>query len=420
MHKLREIDMAKKPNMHFTFIYHVAVCLAGFLALMNRNKTHKDPALKGLKGPFIILSNHCSFLDFAAQMHAFPLKRINWVTSIDEMVTTPEPVMRGLGTYPKRKFVPDVLNVKQMLYIIKKGGILSIFPEVRFSLAGINERADKALGKLIKKCNVPVVLEINHGHWLQSPQFAKHPYRFPKTEVDVKLLVSKEELETLTAEEIQQRLEDNFHYNDYEYQQEKKVKVTSRNRMKNIHKVLYKCPNCGTEYEMVGKGTHIECKHCGAHYEQDVYGTLKCTNGETKFTNVPDWYKWEREEVTKEVRSGNYHFEDDVNMKKIYRGGYHMLGKMRFVHDYEGMHVKGTTLDGEPFEFNRPIDQSPSVHIEYFLKDKWNKEKGSAVDFANTKVSYFGWLQTQKEALTKIHFATEALYDIYLESLNKN
>lgn len=420
MGKLKEMDLARKPNMHYTFIYHVAVLLSEILCIANKHKTYKDPALKGLKPPFIILSNHCSFLDFAVQMKGFPLKRINWVTAVDEMVTTPEPVMRGLGAYPKRKFVADVMNVKHMMYILKKGGILAIFPEARFSFAGINEHCDKALGKLIKKCNVPVVLEINNGNWLQSPQFAKHPYRHPKTESHFSLLVSKEEIETISADEIQQRLEDNFVYDDYKYQQEKHIKVASKHRMKNMHTVLYRCPNCGTEYETFAKGTTIKCNHCGATYEQDVYGTLKCINGETKFQCVQDWYRWEREEVNKEVRSGNYHFEDEVNMKKLYSGGYDMLGKMKFVHDYNGMHVTGTTKDGEPFEFHRSVDQSASCHVEFFLNDKRGKEKGPAVDFANTKVSYFGWLQNKKAAATKIHLATEALYDIYLESLNKN
>ena len=47
-----------------------------------------------------------------------------------------------------------------------------------------------------------------------------------------------------------------------------------------------------------------------------------------------------------------------------------------------------------------------SVHVEYdFLG------RGDAVDRATDETTYFTFLKTAKNVLTKLHFATEELYD---------
>lgn len=419
----QEMDMRKKPQTHVTPLYCVAEGLSFVLAAFYNHKLFKSDEVKKLKGPYIVLANHASFTDFVDQFKSFHNRKMCWVVSIEEFYNNGEWVMRTLGCYPKRKFVPDVINVMHMMNILKKGKVLCIYPEVRFSFAGINERLDKALGKFIKKANVPVVLQMNYGNWIQSPQYNKHPLTHPKLKTEVKLLISKEDLEKLSAEEIQQKIEDNFKYNEYEYQQLEGFKIKSKTRLNNVHKILYKCPHCGAEFEMEGKGIELICHHCNNVYQQDEYGTLHNLNGETKFKCIQDWYKWEREEVEKEVRSGKYHFEDEVIFKQLFKPsvGWIKLGKMKFIHDYDGMHVIGTKDDGEYFEFHRGVDQLPSVHIEFNEKDKKDKKNaGSAIDFANKNETYFGWLIHQKNALVKIHFATESMHDMYLESLKKN
>ena len=94
---------------------------------------------------------------------------------------------------------------------------------------------------------------------------------------------------------------------------------------------------------MDSKYTHLWCKECGAKYEMDVYGRLHCLTGEGKFEHVPDWYRWEREEVKKEVLAGSYYFEDVVRIEHLdnYQVGYNPIGNIRFVHDMNGLHLHG-------------------------------------------------------------------------------
>lgn len=424
----KDIDMKKAPQVHVTPLYVVANVLSRILAFTSRMDIHVDDEVKKLKGPYIVLANHASFTDFIGQIVAFKNRKLCRVVSIEEFYNIGEWVMRTLGCYPKRKFVPDITNVRHMINIIKKGKILCIYPEVRFSLAGINERLDKALGKLVKMTGVPLVFQKNYGNFIQSPQWCKRPKRKTKLVSEVKLLASKEDVERMSADEIQKLIEENFDYNEYEFQKNNKIKVISKDRMTNSHKILYKCPHCGKEYSTIGEGTKITCTNCHTTYEMDEYGELHNLNGETIFKSIPEWYLWEKAEVIKEVKEGKYHFEDDVILKRLFKPsvGYIPIGKMRFVHDYTGMHLRGNYSDGTPFAFDRPVELSRSVHIEYNSKDKKDKKNvGPAIDFASPTETYFGWLQTQKLALTKIHFATEALYDEFMEkraglsSLNK-
>lgn len=182
-------------------------------------------------------------------------------------------------------------------------------------------------------------------------------------------------------------------------------------RLENAHKILYRCPHCLEEYRMKGEGTRIRCAHCQIEYELDEFGILKCLNGEGKFRTIPEWYAWEREEVEKEVASGAYRFEDEVKIEELMRPriGFIPMGTVRFVHDLEGMKLDGTLDDGTPFAFFRPAIEQESCHVEYFFPNH-RGEIGSAVDVADREHTYFIWLNRYPEALTKIHFATEAIY----------
>ena len=82
------------------------------------------------------------------------------------------------------------------------------------------------------------------------------------------------------------------------------------------------------------------------------------------------------------------------------------------------MKLEGKLDDGSDFSFFRPCLEQESCHVEFFFKNH-KKEIGSAIDFATLDQTYFGWLVNQKEALTKIHLATEAIYNLALENKNK-
>ena len=144
----------------------------------------------------------------------------------------------------------------------------------------------------------------------------------------------------------------------------------------------------------------------------DEYGRLHRTDGgEDVFSHVPDWYRWEREQVRKQVRDGLYIFEDTVRVEELVNckdAGFIPLGEVRFTHDMNGFTLHGTLDDGTTFDFNRSVISMYSCHIEYNFKGR-----GDAIDLATKGKTYFIFPLTARNVLTKIHFAEEEMPRIF-------
>ncbi len=367
---------------------------------------------EGLRPPYLVLQNHASFVDFPMLVKAMFPHTTAWVISVEEFIGR-EFLMRGIGGIYKRKFTQDLAVVKHILTMLSRyKHSCTIYPEARFSFVGVNEEIDGALGKLAKKARCPIVVFIQHGNFLRSPQWCKHPYRRIKVSGDFIQVATREEVLSLPAEELQRRIEEAFQYDDYAWQYENRIRITSPMRAHNIHKVLYQCPVCGREFSMESHGTRLWCSHCGAQWEMDEFSRLHRTNGEDIFCHVPDWYNWEREQVRKQVLDGSYRFTDEaelyhmVNAKK----GFRKIGEVSLNHGPEGFTMAGTLDNGEEFSFNRPVNTMRSLHVEFDFKKRGIPAPADAIDLATSDDTWFVFPKNSKNVLTKLHFATEELH----------
>ena len=404
--KVRKI---KKPLWYLRPIIIVGSIIFTIFRKIKINKINCE----NLKWPYIIFASHASFLDFPMNASMTFPHHTNYISSNEEFIAR-EWLFYGAGCFPKRKFTKDITVVKNVLRITKKlkNGV-TVYPEARYSLIGINERIDNSLGKMVKAAKVPAVVMITHGNFIHQPQWRKQYKMSNPNEIDFKCVATQEEVEVLSAEEIRKRIEEAFVYDDYQWQLDNKIEIKSKHRAHNIHKVLYKCPHCGKDYSMRSEGTKLWCKDCGATYEMNVYGQLICQTGEGKFTHAPDWYRWEREEVIKEVENGTYYFEDEVRIEHLdnYQVGFRELGNVKFVHDMNGIHLHGTLKNGEEFSFDNAPENTPSIHIDYDYKKRGTVKRGQTIDINTLTDTWFIFPKTQDDVITKIHFAVEALYD---------
>ena len=398
---------ANKPRLYLKIVEFVA---APFYMLFNKGHVKTEKAVKKIKGPYLVLASHASFMDFAQLVCGLMPRTTGWVMSVEEM-RRGDWLMYGIGGMPKRKFTHDIVTAKHVMRYIKTlKHTCTIFPEARFSLAGVNERLDDALGKLCKHLKVPVVLFKANGNFLNSPQWKKRPYKRIRQEAEISLLIGADELQTLTADEVQAKIEKAFERDEYRWQVEKGYHIKCKTRAEGLHRILYKCPACGQEFKTKTEGTKLWCEACGATWEMDTLSRLHGVNTEAGFAHIPDWYNWEREEVRKEVQAGTYRFEDDVRVEDYYstKVGFVNAGDAHVIHDENGFTFTGT-VDGKPFNLNKPVSSMYSVHIEYdFLG------RGDAFDIATETTSYFMFLKTAENYLTKMHFAQEELYDHYV------
>ena len=403
-------NMYRKINKPKWYLKIVEFVAAPVYLLLNNGHVKTEKAVRKIKGPYIVLASHASFMDFAQMVCGIMPRTTGWVMSVEEF-RRGDWLMYGIGGMPKRKFTHDIVTAKHILdYVIKKKHTVTIYPEARFSLAGVNEKLDGALGKLCKKAKVPVVIFKAYGNFINSPQWSKHPYRKIRQEAHIFQLLSAEEVQTLPAQEIQARIEKAFERDEYKWQAENGYHTKCKNRANGLHKLLYKCPACGAEFQTKAEGIHLWCEACGAKWEMDTLSRLHGVNTDKGFTHIPDWYLWEREEVRKEVQAGTYHFEDDVRVEDYYstKVGFVNAGEAHVVHDENGFTFDGV-VDGKPFHLNKPLSSMYSVHIEYdFLN------RGDAFDIATEETSYFMFLKTAKNYLTKLHLAQEELFDFHV------
>ena len=367
---------------------------------------------EGLKPPFVLLCNHNAFMDFKVATKAIYPWRANYVVAIDGFIGR-EKLLRDVGCICKRKFTNDTTLVKQLIQTIKNGDIAVIYPEARYSLCGTTAVLPESLGKLCKLLKVPVVTLICHGHHVNSPFWNLHDRGVKPTEAEFTQLFDAESLKNATVEEINKKIIEAFQYDDFAWQKERGIKITYKGRAEGLHKVLYQCASCKTEYKMSSKGTILKCEACGKEWEMTELGELKALTGETEFSHIPDWYEWERANVKSEVEAGTYstgelpvRVDSLPNAKK-----YIPIGEGTMVHDMNGFRVKVTDPDGDVHEMEKNVPSLYSCHIEYEYLGKF----GDCVDLNTLKDTWYIYPDPKKceFAVTKMALATEELYADY-------
>ncbi len=241
----QRFNMNRRPNKPRFYLKLVEYIAAPFFTIFNNTHIKTEKAVKKIKCPYIILSTNSSFMDFPMIVQAIMPRTTGWVMSVEEF-RRGDWLMYGIGGIPKRKFTHGIVTVKHMLEFIKKQKhTITFYPEARFELAGINERLDGALGKFCKLANVPVVMCMTNGNFINSPQWSKHPYRKIRQEAHLYVLFTKEELAKLSIDEIQAKIEKAFEKDEYKWQVDNNLHTQCLERADGLYRILYKCPACG-------------------------------------------------------------------------------------------------------------------------------------------------------------------------------
>ena len=265
--------------------------------------------MEGLKPPYMVLSNHMYFVDFmlGAQV-TFPY-RVNNVVSIDGYYRRP-PLMELIGCIGTRKYTMDLHLVKSISKVLKRGDILCMYPEARYSPCGTTAYMPESVGKLIRMNKVPVVAIVHHGNHLQSPFWNFRKKRKVPLHTTATKILTPEQIKEMSVDEINAVVRQALQYDEYQYQKENGIRITEEFRAEGMQKILYQCPHCKAESKMATKGAELFCEACGKRWTLNEDGTLSAQNGETEFSHVPDWFEWQREQVKQQIAEGTYSFED--------------------------------------------------------------------------------------------------------------
>ena len=401
----KRYDMNRRPNRQLRILSPVTWILSFPKAIIHRAAIDKTDMPKDIKPPYFLLCNHNSFMDFMIMTTAIFPKRANYVVAIDGFIGI-EWLLRAVGGICNRKFVKSITLVKNMLYARDNGDVVVLFPEARYSLCGTSAVLPASLGKMVRKMNVPVVTLIMHGHHINSPFWNIGSRKVKPVKSEMKLLFSKDETQKLSLDAINARLEKEFIYDDFAWQKENNIYVSYKKRAEGLHKVLYQCPACGTEYKMTSYNHSLSCDSCKKVWDMNELGELKAQSGETEFSHIPDWYEWERTNVRKEVQAGVYSFNSIVRIESLPSS----KGFIKFEEPgYLTHNLYGFTLNGkynnESFTLNWVPASLYSCHIEYNYKGR-----GDCIDLNTNSDTFYLFPQTPDFSVTKIALATEELY----------
>lgn len=359
----------------------------------------------GKRQPCLVLMNHSSFIDLEiASTILFP-RSFHIVCTTDGFVGK-NWLMRFLGCIPTKKFMQDVNLVRDMVYTTKtlKSSVL-MYPEASYSFDGTATPLPDSLGKCIKIMGVPVVVIQTQGAFARDPLYNNLQKRKVKVSATMQYVLSPEDIAEKSAAEINEIIQSHFAFDGFRWQQENQIRIKEKFRADCLNRVLYKCPNCNSEGKMIGKGIHLTCHHCLKQYELTELGYIKALEGETEFDHVPDWYKWERECVRKELENGTYKLDVPVDIymmvdtKCVYK-----VGEGQLTHTTAGFSLKG--CDGA-IDYKQSPKSSYSLYSDYY----WY-EIGDMVSIGDDRAQFYCFSKREGDIVAKTRLAAEELYKL--------
>ena len=248
----------------------------------------KDKRFK--KTPLLILSNHTTTLD--PFLVALSFKRQIYYVATDDIFSIRflSFLIKSLvAPIPKTKSSSDLQTVRDCYKLAKQGGTIGVFPEGNRTFYGETVHIDKAIVKLVRMLNIPLVLyNISGGHGA-NPRWSNNVRRGRVTGKVVKVLEAKE-YSDISDDVLYKLICDTLYVNDVKNNE---IKFKGVERAEYLERVCYVCPDCHEISSFKSEKNMFRCEHCRAAciYQEDL--TLKFIKGFKRFTSVKDWYDYQ-------------------------------------------------------------------------------------------------------------------------------
>ncbi len=398
-----------KPNLFWRVLIRI-LCFFGMMGSGFRYETERMELL-GKKEPCLVLMNHTCFLDMEiAQRILFP-RPLNIVCSNDGFIGffgLMQHLMHWIGCVPTQKYVSDLRLIQDMQYCLKKlKTSVLMYPEAGYSFDGTATTLPQRMGILLKKLDVPVVMIETSGLFSRNPLYNELQIRKnAKVSAKVTLLYTQEEIRQKSIQELTEGVEAAFSFDHFAWQKEQGLVIDQPFRADGLERILYKCPHCGAEGHMKGQGIHLTCGSCGKTWELLTNGQLKALKGETEIAHIPDWYRWERQQVRQQILDGTYQLEEavDIAIQVDYKAIY-KVGSGHLTHDTTGFHLTG--CDGK-LDYTLKPQSSYSLYADYY----WY-EIADCICIGDNEVHHFCFPKNEKVSVAKLRLATEEMYKLH-------
>ncbi len=408
--------MAIKPPKHrkpkkTNIFWQTLTKLISQPTLISSHFTHNEIGMERLvkKEPALILMNHSGFTDFEIAYSMLYPRKFNTVAAFETFMGL-DWLMKSIGCFSTRKYIADLQLIRDIKYCIDKNkSSVLMYPEAVYTLDGTCVTLPSTLARFVKMLGAPLCILKTNGVYLHNPAYSYLKSRDVPIHAELRYVLSAEEIAEMSVEEIQEVLDRDFSFDDFRWQKENNIVIDEPFRAEGLHTILYKCPHCQKEGEMESSGSHLSCRACGKAWELTELGYLQATEGETYFDHVPDWYKWERECVRREILDGNYGFDVPcdimmiVDTKALYK-----VGSGRLTHNMEdGFHLTGCDGKIDYHQSSRSMYTCEATPYWYQIDD--------VIGMGDDRALYFAFPTEQKEVVGKVKLAVEEIFKILEE-----
>ncbi|MGW8316241.1 MAG: 1-acyl-sn-glycerol-3-phosphate acyltransferase [Bacteroidales bacterium] len=230
--------------------------------------------------PFFLISSHRNYLDPFFLGQAFPFTIRNVTTFEMYRSRKIRWFFRALDCIPKKRYLHDISTGREMLKAISQDAVIGIFPEGERGWTGTMQSLKPETINLFRKfSHIPILPVKLQGNFFEWPRWGSKPGRAPVTvEYLEPIHISKE----WDQEEIAARLTQAIDPDDLNHPD---VYCRSKRRMKDISRVIYRCPLCKTFDSIVLTREGATCSNCRAVMEMDERYYLTCSNEKMTIRN---------------------------------------------------------------------------------------------------------------------------------------
>lgn len=244
---------------------------------------------ENLPEPYLVLPNHSTNLDPAWVGMSFPhqmyfvasehLYRLGWISKLVEYVFAPIAKIKGAS---------DKMTVMKMLRYLRDGKNVCLFPDGNCSFNGRTGEITTAIGKLIKLSGANLVTYKLTGGYFAHPRWA-FSTRKGKMTGSVVNVYTKEQLASMSPEEITDAIKNDIDENAYSRQKMEHIKFKGKNRAVGMECAICVCPKCNQIDVIETNKNDVLCKNCGKLCSYDEYGFLVEKADGFKFDTIEEW-----------------------------------------------------------------------------------------------------------------------------------
>lgn len=319
------------------------------------------------QGPALIIAPHISGIDhicvgiackkylptFVLSEHLFAKPLIRWIlTHLGHVIS-------------KKMFCADAGTIMGILRAKSEGNVIVLFPEGRMNAVAHTFPVTPGTAELVKRLEIPVYCVTSTGVALADPKWYKG-FRKGLVTVSTSKVFSAEEIKELSVEDIDSRLSEVIFHDDEISAAGRRY--PAKDTVKGLDGVLYKCPECGSEFTLKAENCRVSCTSCG--FETELKDDFRFTNG--RMRSINEWFYWQLDGL--DIGGA---MEDDIRIGAVGKDGNMDLsaGEGHLYLDRERLRLSGSVF-GESVDYNVELSilggtpYTPNKEFDIYRKKK--------------------------------------------------